>query len=71
MAYSAAQRWFEANLIERPSPDVQPNIALNLSKGLSELTVSVADDIRDLRTQLSGLRKELDDLKLEKRRLII
>jgi hypothetical protein len=71
MAYSTAQRLFEANVIERPSPDVQTNIALNLSKGLSELTVSVAADIQDLRTQLRLLRNELDDLKAERRRLNI
>jgi polyhydroxyalkanoate synthesis regulator phasin len=71
MAYSTAQRWFEANVIEMPSPDVQTNIALNLSKGLSELTVSVAADIQDLRAQLRVLRKELDDLKAERRRLTI
>ena len=71
MAYSTAQRWFEANVIEMPSLDVQTSIASNLSKGLSELTVSVAADIQDLRTQLSVLRKELDDLKVERRRLNI
>jgi polyhydroxyalkanoate synthesis regulator phasin len=71
MAYSTAQRWFEANATETPSPDVQTNIALNLSKGLSELTVSVAADIQDLRAQLRVLRKELDDLKAERRRLTI
>ena len=71
MAYSKAQRWFDANVIERPSPDVQTNITLNLSKGLSELTVSVAADIQDLRTQLRVLRNELDDLKAERRRLNI
>jgi hypothetical protein len=71
MAYSTAQRLFEANVIERPSADVQTNIALNLSKGLSELTLSVAADIQDLRTQLRVLRNELDDLKAERRRLNI
>ena len=71
MAYSTAQRLFEANVNERPSPDVQRDIALNLSKGLSELTVSVAADIQDLRTQLRFLRNELDDLKAERRRLNI
>ena len=71
MAYSTAQRWFEANVVEMSSPDVQTNIALNLSKGLCELTVSVAADIQDLRTQLRALRKELDDLKAERRRLTI
>jgi len=60
-----------ANVIEMSSPDVQTNIALNLSKGLCELTVSVAADIQDLRTQLRALRKELDDLKAERRRLNI
>ena len=54
-----------------PSPDVQTNIALNLSKGLLELTVSVAADIQDLRTQLRALRKELGDLKDERRRLML
>jgi hypothetical protein len=53
------------------SPEVPTNIVLNLSKGLSELTVSMAADIHDLRTQLSVLRKELDDLRSEKRRLLI
>ncbi len=71
MAYSAAQRCFEANFNEKSSNEVQTNIVLNLSKGLSELTVSMAADIHDLRTQLKVLRKELDDLKTEKRRLII
>ena len=71
MAYSTAQRWFEANVVEMSSPDVQTNIALNLSKGLCELTVSVAADIQDLRTQLRALRKELDDLKADRRRLNI
>jgi len=71
MAYSTAQRCFEANVIEMPSPDVQTNIALNLSKGLLELTVSVAADIQDLRTQLRALRKELGDLKDERRRLML
>jgi len=71
MAYSAAQRCFEANFTETPSPEVQTNIALNLSKGLSELTVTMAADIQDLRTQLKGLRKELDDLRTEKRRLTL
>ena len=71
MAYSTAQRCFEANVIEMASPDVQTNFALNLSKGLSELTVSVAADIQDLHAQLRALRKELDDLKAERRRLII
>jgi len=60
-----------ANVIEMSSPDVQTNIALNLSKGLCELTVSVAADIQDLRTQLRALRRELDDLKAERRRLNI
>ena len=71
MAYPTAQRCFEANVIEMPSPDVQTNIALNLSKGLLELTVSVAADIQDLRTQLRALRKELGDLKDERRRLML
>jgi len=71
MPYSIAQRCFEANFTKTPSPDVQTDIALNLSKGLSELTVSVAADIQDLRTQLRALRKELDDLKAEKRHLFI
>ena len=71
MAYPTAQRRFEANVIEMPSPDVQTNIALNLSKGLLELTVSVAADIQDLRTQLRALRKELGDLKDERRRLML
>jgi hypothetical protein len=71
MAYSIAQHCFEANVIEMPSPDVQTNIALNLSKGLLELTVSVAADIQDLRTQLRALRKELGDLKDERRRLML
>ncbi len=71
MAYSRAQRCFEANVSEMSSPDGQTNIALNLSKGLSELTVSVAADIQDLRTQLRALRRELDDLKAERRRLMI
>jgi len=71
MAYSIAQRCFEANVNEMPSPDAQTNIALNLSKGLSELTVSVAADIQDLHTQLRALRRELEDLKAEKRRLMI
>ena len=71
MAYSIAQRCFEANVNEMPSPDAQTSIALNLSKGLSELTVSVAADIQDLHTQLRALRRELEDLKAEKRRLMI
>jgi hypothetical protein len=71
MAYSAAQRCFEANFAEMPSPDVQTNIAFNLSKGLSELTASMAADLQDMRTQLSILRKELDDLKSERRRVFI
>ena len=71
MAYSTAQRCFEANVSEMSSADGQTNIGLNLSKGLSELTVSVAADIQDLRTQLRALRKELDDLKAERRRLMI
>ena len=71
MPYSAAQRCFEANVIQTPLPDVQTNIALNLSKGLSELTISLAADIQDLHTQLRALRKELDDLKADRRRLNI
>ena len=71
MAYSAAQRCFEANFKQMSPTEVQTNIVLNLSKGLSELTASMAADIHDLRTQLSGLRKELDDLRSEKRRLLI
>ncbi len=67
MAYHSAQRCFQANeSIASPSP-----IALNLSKGLSELTVSVATDIQSLRSQLTALRQELEDLKSERRRLII
>ena len=72
MAYYSAQRCFQANeSIASPSPDVQTNIALNLSKGLCELTVSVATDIQSLRSQLTALRQELEDLKSERRRLII
>ena len=72
MAYHSAQRCFQANeSIASPSLDVQTNIALNLSKGLSELTVSVATDIQSLRSQLTALRQELEDLKSERRRLII
>jgi hypothetical protein len=72
MAYSSAQRSFEANgCIAPPSPDLQTNIALNLSKGLSELTASLAIDIQNLRSQLTDLRHELEDLKAERRRLII
>ena len=71
MAYCTAQRCFEASAIEIPSYEVQTHIVLNLSKGLSELTVSVAADIQDLRNQLRTLRKELEDLKSERRRLFI
>ena len=71
MAYSAAQRCFEANFNQMPSPEISTNIVLNLSKGLSELTISMAADIHDLRTQLKMLRKELDDLKSERKRLLI
>lgn len=67
MAYSSAQRCFEANVIETRSPDAQ-NVAFNLSKGLSELTLSVAADIQELRNQLRDLRKELDILQGEKKR---
>jgi hypothetical protein len=70
MAYSSAQRCFEAN-IEMSSPDVQTNIVSNVSKGLSELTVSLAADIQDLRTQLKAIREELDNLKAERRHLLI
>ena len=69
MAYSTAQRCFEANFNEMLSDDSQ--IALNLSKGLSELTLSLASDIDGLRTHLRILQKELDDLKAERRRVII
>ncbi len=72
MDYSSAQRSFEANRsIAPPSPDVQTNIALNLSKGLSALTATLATDIQNLRSQVAALRRELEDLKAEKRRLII
>ena len=71
MAYSSAQRCFEANIIELSSPDVQTDIASKLSKGLSELTVSLAADIQDLRTQLKAIREELDALKTERRHLLI
>ena len=71
MAYSTAQRCFEANVNEMSTADSQTNIGLNLSKGLSELTVSLASDIQDLRTHLRILQKELDDLKSERRRVVI
>ena len=71
MAYSTAQRCFEANVQEMLSANSETNIALNLSKGLSELTVSLASDIHDLRTHLRILQKELDDLKAERRRVVI
>ena len=71
MTYTTAQHCFEANDSEISSPDGRTNIALNLSKGLSELTVSVAADIQDLRTELRALRRELEDLKRERKRLMI
>ena len=71
MAYSTAQRCFDANVNEMSTADSQTNVGLNLSKGLSELTVSLASDIQDLRTQLRILQKELDDLKSERRRVVI
>ncbi len=71
MAYSSAQRCFEANIREMSSRDVQTDIASNLSKGLSELTASLAADIQDLRTQLKAVREELDELKAERRPLLI
>ena len=71
MTYSTAQRSFEANIIEMSSPDAQTNIASNVNKGLSELTVSLAADIKDLRTQLRAIREELDNLKAERRHLLI
>ena len=71
MTYTTAQHCFEANASEAPSPDGRTNIALNLGKGLSELTVSVAADIQDLRTELRALRRELEDLKRERKRLMI
>jgi len=71
MAYSTAQSCFEAPPNEMTSLDAQTNIALNLSKGLSELTNSMVAEFRDLRTQLSDLRKEIADLKAERRRLVV
>jgi hypothetical protein len=71
MAYSSARRCFEANIREMSSRDVQTDVASNLSKGLSELTATLAVDIQDLRTQLEAIRKELDQLKVERRHLLI
>jgi hypothetical protein len=71
MAYSKAQSCFEANDVPMISPDAQTTIALNLSKGLSELTASVAADIQELHNQLRALRTELESLKSEKRRMVI
>ena len=71
MAYSAALRCFEATATDVPSTDNQASFALNMGKGLSELTVSVAADIQNLRSQLTALRKELDDLKAERRRVVL
>ena len=71
MAYSTAQRCFEANLNEKDSTDSQTNVVLNLSRGLCELTASLASDIHDLRTHLRTLQKELDDIRTERRRVVI
>jgi hypothetical protein len=71
MAYSTAQSCFEQNFKEMPFGDSQANIALNLCKGLSELTVSLAADIQDLRSRLRILEKELADLKADRRRVVI
>jgi len=71
MAYSTAQRCFEANLNELDSTDSQRTVVLNLSKGLFELTASLASDIHELRTHLKTLQNELDNIKTERRRVVI
>jgi len=72
MAYQSAQRCFEAIQSNAPdSADTQTDIGLNLSRGLSELTASVAADIQSLRRQLAALQEELEALKSERRRLMI